>query len=243
MNYCVVIPSRTVENMQACIASLRQAGEKCPVIVVWDFGKARTWPDEVRPIPSAGDPETWCEEGQHPFCFAQACNIGIRQAQKMFPGFDVVLMNDDILMETPRGLAELSVQWLDYAVVSPLVRGPAMPQHQLTGRQAAEIQNVAWVPFACVYIRRAALEAIGLLDEQFRPGGYEDNDWCRRARSAGFLVGVYHGVVVDHQTLPHTFRSASSDRYDLPVNRARYIAKWGDAGGNVYTIAKRSFGA
>jgi glycosyltransferase involved in cell wall biosynthesis len=52
--------------------------------------------------------------------------------------------------------------------------------------------------FFCVLLARAAVERIGDLDETFFPGGYEDDDYCLRARAAGLPVHLDRGVFVHH---------------------------------------------
>jgi GT2 family glycosyltransferase len=51
----------------------------------------------------------------------------------------------------------------------------------------------------CYVIKRAALEAVGLLDELSFPGGYcEENDYSQRARDAGFDLAVVDDAYVYH---------------------------------------------
>lgn len=56
----------------------------------------------------------------------------------------------------------------------------------------------------CLYLRRAALEAVGAFDAVAFPRGYgEENDWCMRALKAGWRH------LVDDRVLVHHARSAS----------------------------------
>ena len=50
---------------------------------------------------------------------------------------------------------------------------------------------------ACMYVRRAAIEKIGLLDERY-PMAYEDVDWCLRAWQAGMRVVYFPGACLIH---------------------------------------------
>lgn len=58
---------------------------------------------------------------------------------------------------------------------------------------------VDWVAGACMVIRRATLDRIGLLDEQFFMY-FEDADLCRRVREAGWLVYYLPQLEVVHLT-------------------------------------------
>jgi len=51
----------------------------------------------------------------------------------------------------------------------------------------------------CVYIRRLALDAVGLFDLQFSPGYEEEVDWSRRAESMGFAHVAADDVYVFHK--------------------------------------------
>jgi GT2 family glycosyltransferase len=54
------------------------------------------------------------------------------------------------------------------------------------------------VTFFCVLIERQAMATIGLLDEAFFPGGYEDNDYCLRAEAAGVPVHLARDTFIHH---------------------------------------------
>lgn len=54
------------------------------------------------------------------------------------------------------------------------------------------------VTFFCVLIERKAMATIGLLDETFFPGGYEDNDYCLRARAAGYPLHLSRDCYIHH---------------------------------------------
>lgn len=50
----------------------------------------------------------------------------------------------------------------------------------------------------CLYMTRAAIDAVGLLDPLFAPGYGEENDWCLRASSMGFVHLVACDTFVGH---------------------------------------------
>lgn len=54
------------------------------------------------------------------------------------------------------------------------------------------------VTFFCVLITKAAIEKIGLLDETFFPGGFEDDDYCLRAKKSGYEVHLARDVFIHH---------------------------------------------
>lgn len=53
--------------------------------------------------------------------------------------------------------------------------------------------------FFCVAFRRNILEAVGMLDEAFGLGFYEDDDYCIRVKNAGYSLKCMEDVFVYHQ--------------------------------------------
>lgn len=52
--------------------------------------------------------------------------------------------------------------------------------------------------FFCVLISRSVFQKLGLLDENFFPGGYEDDDFCIRARQQGYKIKLARDVFIHH---------------------------------------------
>jgi GT2 family glycosyltransferase/tetratricopeptide (TPR) repeat protein len=78
----------------------------------------------------------------------------------------------------------------------------------------------------CLLIRREVIEQVGLLDERFGIGNYEDDDFCRRARDAGWQLVVAQDAFIHH--FGHrTFDAAGIDlKALLERNKAIYDEKW-----------------
>lgn len=81
--------------------------------------------------------------------------------------------------------------------------------------------------FFCVIIKREVIETIGLLDEQFFPGSYEDNDYCIRMLNAGYKLTVIRDCYLHH------FGSGSFSKLNMPervnisiTNKQKFEEKW-----------------
>lgn len=74
--------------------------------------------------------------------------------------------------------------------------------------------DLDWVSFACVAIRREVIERVGLLDDRYFMY-FEDMDYCRRARLAGFKVAYEPAARVVH------LRGGSSEVKRRTVERKR----------------------
>jgi N-acetylglucosaminyl-diphospho-decaprenol L-rhamnosyltransferase len=76
-------------------------------------------------------------------------------------------------------------------------RGRAL--HAWDGGPAREVD---WVSGACLIARRAAFEHVGPLDPTLFLY-FEDNDWCRRCRLAGWRISFLPSVSVVHLSRPN----------------------------------------
>jgi GT2 family glycosyltransferase len=162
-------------------------------------------------------------EGRKPFVFAKAINDGARAAS----GDDLLIVGDDVRFQTVEMIRRLQSLSGGCAAIVPQVSGSGAPSSvcgqpaQLLGSQERTAQ---WIAFICVYIPRAAWNQVGELDEQFVGYGYDDVDWCLRAREYGPLrIDRGSWVLHAHQS---SYRSQPDwiARYDQ--NRQLFERKW-----------------
>ncbi len=88
--------------------------------------------------------------------------------------------------------------------------GKAGSQH-LANYEAAAPAQVDWVSGACMLVRRAAIDKVGLLDERYFMY-MEDEDWCRRLQQAGYKVVYAPTAVLTHLFAGSSESSARSAR-------------------------------
>jgi len=148
--------------------------------------------------------------------FAKGNNCAIEASDK---DSDIVLLNNDTeIIESPwlGRLQESAYRSADRGIVGARLRRPDgslqhagtyMPVETYWGQQIgsgekdinqhnadAEVEGVV---FACVYIKRAVLNQVGLLDEDYF-SYFEDSDYCLKAQSRGFKVICCGAVTVLH---------------------------------------------
>jgi GT2 family glycosyltransferase/tetratricopeptide (TPR) repeat protein len=111
---------------------------------------------------------------------------------------------------------------VNYAALSAL-DGFAWEWGKAQGDRLIEVDRL--VGF-CLLIRRTVIEKIGLLDERFGIGNFEDDDYCRRAIEADYLAVICGGAFVHH--FGHaTFRGSGVDFASLLAeNERKYDSKW-----------------
>jgi GT2 family glycosyltransferase len=80
----------------------------------------------------------------------------------------------------------------------------------------------------CMALRRATIERVGLLDERFNVGMYEDDDFSLRMRQKGYRIICAEDVYIHHWGSA-SFSQLAAERYQrLHVeNRQKFEEKWG----------------
>jgi GT2 family glycosyltransferase len=175
--------------------------------------------------------------------FPVACNQGIELSQ----GEYIVLLNNDVVVskEWLKGLIECAESSKDIAIVGPrsnFVSGPQIVTDTSEGydslfkyQQFAEDFRKAYkgfytpywrIVFFCALIKREVFDKVGLLDERFTPGNFDDDDYCRRVCLAGYRNMICGDVFVHH----HGSKSFAETKYAelLSGNEAKFIEKWAD---------------
>lgn len=144
--------------------------------------------------------------------FAAGCNQGIRVAK----GSRLVLLNNDTVV-TPgwlSGMNELLDRYPDAGIIGPMTNSASgiqvvpdvaytldsLPLWAETFRQQRRYRIIPHrrIVGFCMLFRRELSEKIGLLDESFGVGNYEDDDFCLRVELAGFRNLIAGDVFIHH---------------------------------------------
>src|SRR5262245_5667030 len=206
----IIVSFNAREDLVRCLSSLREAPPRAThEIIVVDNASSDGSADAAR---AAG---THVIETGSNLGFARATNIGIRASR----GANLLLLNSDTVV--PAGAVDGLVAELDrdptVAVVGPrLVDGHGRvelshgrmigPLNELR-QQRRERSDVGalsrdrlfpdWVSGACLLVRRADAEAVGLLDERYFMY-FEDVDFCAAIRARGRRILFTPTVAVVH---------------------------------------------
>ena len=180
--------------------------------------------------------------------FAGGYNAGLRHALKA-GGRYFLLLNNDTLLE-PDALARLVAALeasADVGLATAKIYYAAEPQRiwtvganlnvfldlkdggagQLDTGQWDAPRDVDFAPFCALLIRRETLEQVGLLDEAFFLY-YEDMDYCRRARAAGWRIRLCPEARVLHDVSASSGgRDSPMERYWMAQSSGRYFRKHG----------------
>lgn len=110
-----------------------------------------------------------------------------------------------------------------------------------TSHRFRQLLRVPTVAFFCVAMSREVYEKVGGLDEAFGVGFFEDDDYCRRVKLAGFDIAIAEDVFVHHH-LSASFDALGAARKQelFEKNKAIYEAKWGTWTPHVYRAGDRT---
>jgi len=174
--------------------------------------------------------------------FAGGNNVGLKVAD----GEYIVFLNNDTVVTT---------DWL-YVLMSILQKNPRLgiigpvsnavwnvqkiqttyqtmvEMHQwaedYTSQQPDDYRAVNMLGFFCLMTKREVINKVGLLDENYGVGMFEDDDYCRRVKEAGYELGYTKKVFIHHEGSA-SFGQLSSREHDAiwKKNRAYFESKWG----------------
>jgi len=100
--------------------------------------------------------------------------------------------------------------------------------YKFTRRHIGKLTPLRTAAFFCVMISRSAYEKVGLLDEAFGIGFFEDDDYCRRIEQAGFKIFCADDVFIHHHLSASFNKLKIEARQKLfEQNKVIYEKKWG----------------
>ncbi|MCP4659873.1 MAG: glycosyltransferase [bacterium] len=176
--------------------------------------------------------------------FVRGNNAGIEAAD---PDSDVVLLNNDLeftqrdwlerLRRSAHARPEVGVVGCRLTLPDGRLShaGSYMPPDtmwgQLIGGRQKDIgqytrdREVEGIIFACAYVKREVLTAIGGLALDFE-SYFEDTDYCLRARQAGFVTMLCGGVTLVHNEHGSTQGDPSALMHLFQGSRGIFRKKW-----------------
>jgi GT2 family glycosyltransferase len=224
-----------------CLDSIfRLTGEEDYEVIVVDNNSSDGTPAYLSER-SRTDPRLRCVLNSVNRGFAGGNNDGIRAAS----GRVLVLLNNDTRVSEGwlAGLRTSLLEDRSIGLVGPVSNAVGNEQRIFTGGiTPTEIiaEGAAWVRhsrgdifeterlgFFCVALRRETADVVGLLDEAFDLGFYEDDDYCLRVRKAGYRLVCREDIFVYHRGSSSFGKAPRKTRELLKKNRRLLERKHG----------------
>lgn len=233
----VIVTHNQWEYTRQCLDGIRMRTDEPIEIIVVDNASTD---DTVSRLRERGDVlliENATNRG-----FPAAANQGISAAR----GAYVLLLNNDVVVTTGwlRRLLDAFACDSNLGLVGPCSNCVSGEQRIEVGyNELSSLDGWAWgwskrhrgektltdrlVGF-CLLIRREVVDAVGLLDERFGVGCFEDDDFCRRALLAGYRAAIVWDSFVHHFGSRTFLGSGVPFAGILEENRRRYLEKWSE---------------
>lgn len=235
----IIIPAfNQLAYCQACIESLRRYTPEQYRLILVDNGSTDGVEEYFDTVEDAVVFHSPSNLG-----FAAGVNLGLRAAEG-----HAVLLNSDTLL-TPGWLTRLGAA-LESAprigLAGPRTNCAPGPQQieglrltdegeidafaeTLAREHAGEVREAQRLVGFCLMIHADALAELGPLDERFGIGNFEDDDYCTRARRAGYRLVIAEDCFVYHhggRTFAGMGLEGEAFEQLLAENRQRYAEKW-----------------
>ncbi|MGX9290361.1 glycosyltransferase [Bacillus sp. A015] len=174
--------------------------------------------------------------------FAKGCNQGAKKAT----GDNILFLNNDTMV-TENWLSPLKEALFAsdrigmVGPVSNYVSGPQMVQpsytdvkelpafaKEYTAARKGQRTYVHRLVGFCLLVKQELIGDVGLFDERFVYGSFEDDDLCLRSLLKGYQLQIVHDSFVHHHGHA-TFRANQETNISklFAENRLRFLDKWG----------------
>jgi len=232
----VIITCNQLEYTRQCVESIRRLTDEPYELIFIDNGSTDGTVPYLEAVPGAKVIRNSANRG-----FPAAANQGIAAAV----GEQVLLLNNDTVVTTGwlrRMLVALNSD-PRIGLVGPCSNFVGSEQQIETSYDSlAGLDAFAWewgkandrrmvetkrlIGF-CLLIRRAVIEAVGVMDERFGIGCFEDDDYCLRTIVAGWRAVIAQDAFIQHFG-GRTFTGNGLDvSAILHENQERFREKWG----------------
>ena len=231
----VIVTHNQFSYTKGCIDSIRMRTTEPYELIVVDNGSTDPSVSWLR-----SQPDVRLIENRENRGFPAAANQGIEAAS----GDNILFLNNDTVVTTGWLRRQLAALWSapDVGLVGPV-------SNQVSGKQQVglvysaldQLDGAAWewgrehhqqqhdtdrlVGF-CLLVKREVIDRIGVFDDRFGVGNFEDDDFCRRALQAGYRAVIARDSFVHHFGSV-TFRATNVNHKELlRENQRKYHEKW-----------------
>ena len=237
MTSIIIVCWNNADLTNDCVASVQAYTPEEHEVIFIDNGSTDRTPKLLKKL----------SEGRNYKIITNKANLGypkaINQGIEASSGDTIVFLNNDVIVspEWLKGLLECLNHQPDIGIVGPRTNNISGRQAYAEGKYHNQFEFVEFarnfrktmsknyepwwrIVGFCMLVKREVFDKVGVFDEQFSPGNFEDDDLCIRAILGGFKNFICNDVFVHH------FGSASCKKIDfaglLKKNQIKFARKW-----------------
>jgi GT2 family glycosyltransferase len=238
----IIISYNGLDHLRQCVPSVLSTDYPNFEVVIVDNGSEQPVKDYLQRL-QAAETRVRIVFNESNRGFAAANNQGLRlSATSEF----VVLLNNDTVV--PPGWLRQLLRYArrpEVGMVGPVTNWTGneariavsyvdikdMPAfaHDYTQTHANQFFEIRMLAMYCVAMRRTVVDEVGLLDERFGLGMFEDEDYARRVKHAGYQVICAEDAFVHHHGMASFGKLPPVEYQSLfETNRRLFEEKWGE---------------
>jgi GT2 family glycosyltransferase/predicted Zn-dependent protease len=238
----VILTFNQLKYTRKCVESIQRCTPQAHEILFIDNGSTDGTVKWLRQLVRKHENYKLIENGKN-LGFARGCNQGMKAST----GENILLLNNDVIVTKGwlSGMLQCLKSAPEVGIVGPMTNSISGPQkvpgadypsidhleefvRSFRGRNKGRRIEVRRIVGFCMLFRRELMETIGLLDEEFGSGNFEDDDFCLRATLKGFRNFIAGDVFVHHYGSRSFIGNKINYTDALSRNRKIFQKKWGD---------------
>lgn len=168
--------------------------------------------------------------------FAKAVNQGLAASDAPY----VCIMNNDTIAAEGwlREMVGVMESHPDIGVLNPSSNTLGQSSG---GEKSGGVQEMSTCRGFCMLLRREVIGKVGLLDESFDIGFFEETDYCKRAASKGYVMARAKAAYVYHKE-SQSFNKRSDREELFKRNEKIYFERWGKPVQAAYFFTDNRYG-
>ncbi|MBA4373180.1 MAG: hypothetical protein C0402_10010 [Thermodesulfovibrio sp.] len=240
MTSIIILTFNQLEYTRECVESIRKHTPEPHEIIFVDNGSSDGTVKWLRKL-AHNNPKVKLIENKENLGFSKGCNQGMEASG----GEYIVLLNNDVVVTENwlSGMLACLNSAPDIGIVGPMTNNISgiqkvpqveyealkdLPQYAAAFGEKYRHRRIASrrIVGFCMLFRREMAEKIGLLDESFGSGNFEDDDYCYRAALDGYRNAIAGDVFIHHYGSRSFIGNKINYGESISGNRKIFNEKW-----------------
>ncbi len=230
----IIIPVwNQLEITRDCINSILKNTDYPYGLIVIDNGSNEETSDYLNGLKERKDLNLTLIRNNENLGFVKAVNQGIKVSDAPY----ICIMNNDTIATSGwlKEMVKVMESKPEIGLLNPSsntsgqfpAEGESVDDYALSLRRyRGEVQELYTCRGFCMILRQKVIERVGLLDEIYHLGYFDDTDYCKRAQGAGFRTARAKAAYVYHRENV-SFKKLEDNKKLFKANERIFFERWG----------------